>query len=376
MNNIDYFPRNYSDSREKFIGLGKRHLHATQTSFLVPSSTDNDLFVDALWLPPRKTTKNIFVISSGVHGSEAYTGSAVQQMLLSEFSGHHDNSGILFIHAVNPYGFKHHTRNTQNHVNMNRNFIYDEQLFKLRRPSLEGLQDFVEPRLPVSSDKALLLEKMRMQDSQVYFDHLSMNELIKIICPGQFEDPKKLEFGGFAREPQTNFIIDLLKKYLPRFENIWLCDLHTGLGDRYKLHLLAGENPRAMNRHLFSQVYKADEDLALYEFTNNQTDGFYKTYGDFNSIFGFLSNDQQKVVAMTFEYGTLGHSKENQIDSLSRWLLEHQGSHYGFRSQEIKDHVLAALLEKFYPSETHWREQVIIKTREIFKRLFARAQAL
>src|ERR1041385_4935000 len=53
-------------------------------NWTVPSKVDEHLLTDYLYLPAKEKTENLIVISSGVHGVEAFAGSAIQKWFLTE----------------------------------------------------------------------------------------------------------------------------------------------------------------------------------------------------------------------------------------------------------------------------------------------------
>ncbi|HET9643745.1 MAG TPA: DUF2817 domain-containing protein, partial [Burkholderiaceae bacterium] len=69
----------------------------------------------------------LLIVSSGCHGVEGFGGSGVQLALLGdpEFHREADARGVavLYIHALNPYGFSCCRRVTHENVDLNRNFV-------------------------------------------------------------------------------------------------------------------------------------------------------------------------------------------------------------------------------------------------------------
>jgi hypothetical protein len=207
--------------------------------------------------------------------------------------------------------------------------------------------------------------KMRLAD-------VSMDEFIKTVGVGQFEDPTGLEFGGFGPEPQIVELIAKLRALMPSYRDITLFDMHTGLGDRGRLHLLTGDVDRAVDPSLFAEMFRPDEDGDVYDFTSAETEGFYKTSGATNNVFPELAAIEQRVCALTWEFGTLGHDRPAQIDSLNRWLVEHQGLHHGYATPAVEAKVRAAYLDKFRPDDPAWRESILKTSEECFRRVFRR----
>ncbi len=74
----------------------------------------------------RADAERLLIVSSGCHGVEGYCGSGVQVSALhdAEWRDKARAAGVavLYVHALNPYGFSHGRRVTQENVDLNRNF--------------------------------------------------------------------------------------------------------------------------------------------------------------------------------------------------------------------------------------------------------------
>ena len=72
-----------------------------------------------------------------MHGVEALFGSAVQLAFMEQADGRlaaSGGSGVVLIHAINPFGFAWRRRFNENNVDLNRNFLLaDESYAALRR---------------------------------------------------------------------------------------------------------------------------------------------------------------------------------------------------------------------------------------------------
>ena len=70
--------------------------------------------------------QNLLIISSACHGVEGYCGSGVQVHALHDADwlkkARASGTAVLYIHALNPYGFSHIRRTTHENVDLNRNF--------------------------------------------------------------------------------------------------------------------------------------------------------------------------------------------------------------------------------------------------------------
>ena len=108
LSDLQYYSNDYPTARARFQSSASKIASswplAHQRSFQVPSRVDQDLTVDYLYLPAQAKADRLVVVTSGVHGIEGYTGSAIQLMMLQEFAETLDrqSTGYLFVHAVNP----------------------------------------------------------------------------------------------------------------------------------------------------------------------------------------------------------------------------------------------------------------------------------
>ena len=89
-------------------------------------SAEDGLYIDTIYVPSRGDQTNLIVLTTGVHGIEGYIGSVMLDVFWDEVYGTLDqnNTGVLVVANVNPYGMKYHRRYNENNVDLNRNFIF------------------------------------------------------------------------------------------------------------------------------------------------------------------------------------------------------------------------------------------------------------
>ena len=119
----NHFSRTYQQAREHFLALCQ-----TSEAVLVhikhpDQGPDGELYADvASWCDPN--CDHLIVVSSATHGIEGYAGSGLQSLLLAD-DVHRQlpkGTGLLMIHAVNPYGFAWQRRVDELNIDLNRNF--------------------------------------------------------------------------------------------------------------------------------------------------------------------------------------------------------------------------------------------------------------
>ncbi len=372
------FPLNYHDSRKRFLELAGMIPGGQLEHWQIPGKKDNDLFTDSIYWPPLEKSENLLVVTSGIHGSETYAGSAILQMFLREIMPALDrrNTGIWLVHAMNPFGFKYHRRVTENGVNLNRNFSVSGELYKTRNLESERMHSMLFKRAPVASLKSPMMDSLQVKDGVAYFGDVTMDQFTKATAPGQFVNPQDLEYGGKQLEPQSAKLVEKLKNLLPKFKDIVALDLHTGLGDQNRLHLLTSGSGKDLNPELFAKLFDTNADKEFYEHTPASAEGFYEVHGALNSAFADLASAQNRVCAITMEFGTLGHSLEAQLKGLNNFVAEHQGFYNGYANAELKSAIEKECFERSYPQSDEWRAAVVSASRGLFKAVCRRASIL
>ena len=101
--------------------------------YAYPVDEGDGLYIDTFYVPGEKEQKNLIVLTTGVHGIEGYIGSVMLDVFWKEiYPGiNSENTGVLVLANVNPYGMKYHRRYNENNVDLNRNFIIDWDTFDL-----------------------------------------------------------------------------------------------------------------------------------------------------------------------------------------------------------------------------------------------------
>ena len=120
-----YFSWTYAEARRKFLDAA-RAFGAVLESHVHPrgrGAEGEELAVDVARFGDMDAEKLLIVVS-GTHGNEGFCGSGCQVGLMGEgvVRARPPSVAVLLIHAVNPYGFSHIRRVTEDNVDLNRNF--------------------------------------------------------------------------------------------------------------------------------------------------------------------------------------------------------------------------------------------------------------
>ena len=151
---------------------------------------------------------------------------------------------------------------------------------------------------------------------------------------------------------------------------IFNIDLHTGYGERGKLHLFSMQIEDSKIQSTIESLFSG------YAIDWGNTDDFYTITGGFSQFIGKLSSDAL-FLSMPFEYGTMNSQKTmGAIKSLHNMIVENQGFQYGYESTEDEKKVKENFIEMYYPLSGAWRSEVMKKTRELMEVVMQRYKDL
>lgn len=346
-----YF-KTYEENRTDFLKLAGSHLLPAWT---LP--TDSSLTTDLALLTQQKSpSEQVIVISSGLHGIEGFVGSSLQRYLLQNYKF---NSDVLMVHAMNPWGMKNLRRVDENNIDLNRNFIQGSEIFKSQNTDYLKINSFLNPQEPAAIG---FFQRFGFLAQSVEFIlRFGIEPLRKAILVGQYSEPKGLYYGGSAVSHLKNKVDILLKKNLASYKKILWIDLHTGYGEKGKLHLLSNDENSTEGLRL-KNLFKEQK----IDFGNQKN--FYKSTGDLCAYLNSKSSGSQEITAFVFEYGTLDSQKTlGSIESLRRMVLENQGFQFGYDNEQSKLKSIELFQEQFYPQDPLWKKSVLEQTTQLFK---------
>ena len=122
----EHFSQSYAEARGKFLDAADRAGLDVQSHAHPMRGRDGEpLAMDVVRDGPADA-KSVLLLSSACHGVEGYCGSGVQVKLLHDTTWRDavraSGVAVLYVHALNPYGFSWWRRTTHENVDLNRNF--------------------------------------------------------------------------------------------------------------------------------------------------------------------------------------------------------------------------------------------------------------
>lgn len=325
---MNQFKETYEESRDAFLELAKK------IGGELRSHKISDLSFESLYFPPTGKKEKLLILSSGIHGIEGHTGSALQRYFLENnfLNLKDENMGILIVHGINAHGFKNNRRVSENNVDLNRNFDTTEDLFKLKNEGYSKVSGFLNPQNGYS--------RLAFYPTAIcYILKYGKENLRKAILRGQYEFREGIFYGGNKFEPHVPIIQSEILRVSEGFEKVLLIDLHTGYGQRGKLHLFGDRSPY-IDQQTMDEVFRGQ----TVEY--GQEKDFYVIFGGFTVFLAKLFHQKAKFAGVVYEFGTVdSHKPLGSLDSLYRMINEKREPHL-FR-------------EMFYPRSEEWRQAVL-----------------
>ena len=165
-----------------------------------------------------------FIHSCGVHGVEAFAGSAIQLAWLTNRRPHvDDDEALAFVHPVNPFGMAWVRRVNEHNVDLNRNCLAPGEAYSGAPNGYRRLHAFLNPTTGSSPD--FFYAKVAW-----LVGRFGMAALKQSIAAGQYEFPSGLFFGGTSIEEAPRRVLDFMRTRLHDARRIVALDVHTGLG--------------------------------------------------------------------------------------------------------------------------------------------------
>jgi Protein of unknown function (DUF2817) len=226
MNAAASFSQSYAEARARFIAAAQgAGLDAETHAHPLRGRDGEQLALDVVLEGPRHAA-SLLVISSACHGVEGYCGSGIQVSLLNDRAWHDavrtSGAAVLYLHALNPYGFSWWRRTTQENVDLNRNFHDFSGPLPANPRYDEIAHQLVPQHWPPTPEVNAALERFMAAHGARGFQ--------EAVSGGQYEHPEGLFFGG--RNPTWSHVTlrHVLKQHGTRCGKLVWIDLHTGLG--------------------------------------------------------------------------------------------------------------------------------------------------
>lgn len=348
----DAFSADYAQARDKFLvaaeqaGLSvEQHLHP----FRGPRG--EDLAMDVARDGPTDA-KALLVITSACHGVEGFAGSAVQVACLRDAAwrgyAHAHEVAVLYVHALNPWGFAHLRRVTHERVDLNRNFVD----FSRALPANDGYRQLHGLLLP-EDWPPLEDNEQQLKD---WIGNWGLEAFQAAVTQGQYEFPDGLFYGGTAPTWSHRNWRRVLRQHAHTARRLAWIDVHTGLGPTgVGERILAGRNDPVTIARARAWWQTPWARLTV---TQEGSSSSAALHGElWEAVYQECAHAE--YTGITLEYGTAPLAE--MLDALrgDHWLAlnPHTGAHEAAAIRQ-------RMLDAFYVNTALWRTQVLEQANE------------
>lgn len=349
----DAFSADYASARAKFVAS------AADVGLLVESKTHprpglqgEELAMDVA-RDGHPSAARLLIVSSACHGVEGFCGSGVQVAALRDaewraYAAAKDVA-VLYVHALNPFGFSHIRRTTHENVDLNRNF-HD---FSQPPPVNAGYRELhallVPPEWPPSAENAQAIAGYVAERGEKAYQ--------AAVSGGQYEYPDGLFYGGNAPTWSNLAVREVLRTHGRRAGRIGWIDIHTGLGPSgHGERIFAGRNDAAALARA-RRWWGGESGAGITSIYDGSSSSALLTGLMFTSAYDECP--QAEYTGMALEYGTVPILQTLHALRGEQWLNAHPDAPAPLAAQIRKD-----VLEAFYTDTDAWRGQVLAQARE------------
>lgn len=339
-----YFSQSYAQARSSFLAAAEAAGLPVQSHAHPMLGRDGEALAMDVVRDGPADAQSVLIISSACHGVEGFCGSGVQNALLDDTAfrsaAHDAGVAVVYIHALNPYGFSWWRRTTQENVDLNRNF-HD---FSQPLPSNPDYAKFAAQIVPATwpptpNSEAVLLQVAAKR---------GVPALQAIISGGQYSHADGVFYGG--REPTWSHLTlrQVLRDHGTQCSRLAWIDLHTGLG------------PSGVGERIFSC---ADDAAALQRARAWWGDAVTSLYDGSSSSAplqglmwqaAYQECSQAEYTGIALEYGTLPILEMMAALRADQWLENHPET-----APERRSQVKQQTRDAFYTNTDVWKQQIV-----------------
>jgi hypothetical protein len=341
---IDLFSASYAEARTSFLAAAANRGLSVDSWILPLEGAEGETLATDVVLDGPANASRMLVVISGVHGVEGFCGSAIQTGMLrlaaSDRPALRGDTAVLYVHAVNPYGFSHLRRVTQENVDLNRNFVDFGKALPVNAGYAEIHDLLLPPQWPPTPEVEAGLH--------AYRERHGARGLQKAIGLGQYVHADGMFFGGLAPTWSNLSFRRILQRYTSRVRQLASIDIHTGLG-RY-----------GVGERIFASFDESQAVLARAERwwgpLTSVTTGSSTSIPLTGPIQTALTEEcaHAQHVGICLEYGTYANERVMAALRAEHWLHRHGSTVDDAQAAAIRHELRNA----FYPDADDWKRLV------------------
>jgi hypothetical protein len=256
-----FFHDSYEEAKKAFqqeIQFTNGELNLVSLPIYTPNGT---LSIDVGYR--IKNSSNVLVVISGTHGVEGYAGSAIQLATIRALRTRKllqtTQASLIFVHILNPYGMKFNRRTNENNVDLNRNAVFSQEMWKLllaRSPNIAGYEDYNDIFNPTGPFSFYHLFSACW--NMIITGRFSVNRIKRAAVTGTHTNPKGVYYMGNKPEPSHVAMANFFNSYgfISQAKRVIMNDIHSGLGPQgMDSWMMYGEQVTPRLRKVVEQTY-------------------------------------------------------------------------------------------------------------------------
>ena len=348
----DAFSRRYAEARRKFLEAAATAGALIESHNHPQTGLDGEvLAMDVARVGPADADK-LLIVTSACHGVEGYCGSGVQVFALhdAEWREKHESQGVavLYIHALNPYGFSHVSRTTHENVDLNRNFHDFSQPLPVNTGYRELHQLMVPDHWPPSAENEAALSAFIARHGESGFQ--------SALSRGQHEFASGMFYGGVAPSWSNQTLRGVLQARGTLATKIAWIDVHTGLGPSGIGERICAGPDDAASIARARRWWGAGDNHVTSIYDGSSTSAFLT-----GLMWGSVGEEcpQAEYTGIALEFGTLPILDMMAALRAGNWLNQHPEAPATLATP-IRDQVMTA----FYTDTDVWKGQIISQARQ------------
>lgn len=308
------------------------------------------------WLGPRNATR-VALFIAGTHGVEGYAGSGIMIGALSNdsFAVLPEDTAVMMIHLINPWGCAWGHRHTENNADLFRDAIYykpelycdDGEFDQTYRLASTPLSWF--GREKQRSDEALL----KIIESQ------GLDELIRIARIGQHKYPDTQCYNGDGNSWSTRLYHSLCKKYLSHAKQVFCVDFHTGFGEYGEGICIPYYHQDEQGQRKLQRLKDAFGEKAIFEAGFDPTIPTHPR-APWETIEDFIPDVEMTCTGLEFGTYTYDIDTVIEINRYMNYLLVH-----GDLSKPECSQLYDQYQKLYYPAQEDWKQSVFSRGAEV-----------
>jgi len=352
----EFFSGSYQEARRNFIEAAQAAGLQVETKVHpLRGAQGEELAMDVVREGHANAT-SVLVLTSACHGAEGFCGSGIQVAALRDASwrarARERGVAVVYVHALNPYGFSHLGRATHENIDLNRNFHdFDRPLPE--NPGYRELHPLLVPEEwpPTAANRMAIAQYIATRGEAA---------LQAVISRGQHEYPEGLFFGGRAPSWSNLGIREVLRAHGRRAGRLAWIDFHTGLGHAgVGERILAGrDDPATLVRA--KAWWDSGGSTPVTSIYDGSSSSAFLTGLMWTAA--YEECPQAEFTSIALEYGTVPMLET--IDALrgEQWLRAHPQADPALAGQ-----IRQRIRDAFYTDTPEWKQKVLAQARQAMR---------